>query len=320
MGSCTILILTYKGKHHLELLLPTVRESISNYHGKMRIDVMIVDNGRDEATRDFSQDNFPEFHYDFSAVNDYLFSLNAYISRLETDFVLILNDDMRMDKEVLNELIPVISNDSSLFAVTSRIMDWDGIYTASAVRTARYKRGWVYSYYLNPSETQTKYTLYPGGGAAIFRTALFNLLKGFDPLFRPAYYEDADLGVRAWQKGWKTLYHPKAILFHREGGTINDQFKKNRLEQTIYKNQILWMIKNARHPGFLGWFFLLLPYRLLIYFFNSRNHFRALLNSFAKIPDALLKRRELSIRASDTEWLGMLNLPYAGQQLNFGKQ
>jgi len=310
MEACTIIVLTYKGKHHLELLLPTLKESIGNYRGKARIDVLIVDNGRDEATRDFALANFPEFHYEFSVVNDYLFSLNTYISRLEAEFVLILNDDMRMDQEVLNELIGVISKDPSLFAVTSRIMDWEGLYTASAVRTARYRRGWVYSYYLNPSETQTKYTLYPGGGAAIFRRAYFNRLKGFDTLFRPAYYEDADLGIRAWQKGWKTIYHPKAILFHREGGTIKDQFKKDRLEQAIYKNQILWMIKNARQEGFLGWFFLLLPYRLLRYSFSSRNHFKALIKSFIKIPHALQKRKEERILLNDKTWLGMLNQPY----------
>jgi GT2 family glycosyltransferase len=313
MTDCKIFILTFKGKHHLELLLPTVRESIANYRGKGQIDVMIVDNGRDEATREFSQTHFPEFHFEYSPRNDYLFSLNGYIHRLDAEYVIILNDDMRMEKEVLNELIPMISRDSSLFAVTSKIMDWDGMYTASAVRTARYKRGWVYSYFLNPSETQTKYTLYPGGGAAIFRTSYFNQLNGFDPLFRPAYYEDADLGVRAWQEGWKTLYHPKAILYHREGGTINDQFKKNRLEQNIYHNQILWMIKNARYPGFLGWFFLLLPYRMILYFFNSRNHFKALIRSLVKIPSALLKRKEGSGRKNDKEWLIMLNQPYLDQ-------
>jgi len=312
MEACTIIILTYKGKHHLELLLPTVKESLSNYRGETRIDVLIVDNGRDEATRHFSQNNFPEFNYEFSDVNDYLFSLNIFISRIKSDFILILNDDMRMDKEVLNELIPVISKDPTLFAVTSRMMDWNGRYTASAVRTAHYKRGWVYNYYLSPSETQTKYTLYPAGGAAIFRTDYFNRLKGFDTLFRPAYYEDADLGIRAWQEGWKTVYHPRAILYHREGGTINDQFKKNKLAQTIYKNQVLCMLKNARQPGFLGWFFLLLPYRLLLYFFKSRNLFYALIKTFSKIPDALFKRKELKIRVHDTDWLGLLNLPYSG--------
>ncbi len=65
MASCTILILTYKGKHHLELLLPTVKAAIEQYKGNPILDVMIVDNGSDESTRQFTQANYPDIKYLF---------------------------------------------------------------------------------------------------------------------------------------------------------------------------------------------------------------------------------------------------------------
>jgi GT2 family glycosyltransferase len=311
MSSCTIVVLTYKGRHHLQWLLPTLQTAIDNYQGDAKIDVHIVDNGSDELTKKFSESSFPNFKYSFSPVNDYLFSLNSFVEQSQSDFTFILNDDMKVDKNVLNEVIPIMEKDNCLFAVTCRILDWDGGCTLSAVRAAKYDKGWMYDYYLDHQESDTKYTLYPGGGAAIFRTDYFNSLNGFDTLYRPAYCEDADLGIRAWQNNWKVIYHPKAILFHREGGTINDQFKRDRIEQTIYKNHILWMLKNVRYPGFLFWFILLLPYRLIYNSRYNKNQFKALVQSFKQMGKAISKRNYSSILVSDEEWIKMLDKEYS---------
>ncbi|MFI5156580.1 MAG: glycosyltransferase family 2 protein [Chitinophagales bacterium] len=311
MGACTILILTYKGRQHLELLLPTVQRAIEHYRGDAGIHVLIVDNGSDENTRQFVLQQFPDYTYRFSTVNDYLFSLNAFVKELRDEWVIMLNDDMKVHENLLNELIPLMQHDKNLFAVSCRIMDFDGSYTASAVRTAKYSKGWVYTQWLDASEENLKYTLYPGGGSAIFRSSYFNELNGFDPLYRPAYAEDMDLGTRAWQKKWKTIYNPQAILYHREGGTINDQYKKDKLEQTMYKNHILYMIKNTRQRGFLFWFFLMLPYRLLYNLFKSKNHCRALLQAIRESPIALQKRKKSEILLRDETWFRLLDRPYA---------
>src|SRR5580700_5504404 len=98
MASCTILILTYKGKHHLELLLPTVKAAIDHYKGSSIPDVMIVDNGSDESTRQFVQSKYPEYIYLFSPVNDFLFFLNAFIKQLPSKNVLMLNVEIKLEK------------------------------------------------------------------------------------------------------------------------------------------------------------------------------------------------------------------------------
>jgi len=310
LTKCTILILTYKGKHHLEFLLPTVKEAIAKYNGQVEIEVMIVDNGSDENTRAYVSQHFPSYLYLFSPINDYLFSLNSFIRRLDSEFMLILNDDMKLDVNILNALIPIIQRDPELFAVSCRIMNFDGTNTASAVRMARYKKGWMENYYLDSRESQIKFTLYPGGGAAVFRTEFFNKLGGFDALYRPAYYEDADLGIRAWQQGWKSLYNPSAVLYHREGGTISDQFKSDLLDQTINRNKILCALKNTRFPGFLGSFFLFLPYRIIFAYFTNRNMFKAWMQALRRFPQALSKRRKAGVIVKDPLWITMLDRPY----------
>ncbi|MBN2894201.1 MAG: glycosyltransferase [Bacteroidales bacterium] len=308
---CTLLILTYKGKHHLEFLLPTVKTAIENTPN-YKIDVLIVDNGQDEATRNYVSQNFPDYKFEFSPVNDYLFSLNSYVKKLKTEFVFILNDDMKLDEEVLNQTLPFLLKDKNLFAVTCNVRDWDDTYTAAFPRKLYYFRGWLSSKWEKENyENGLKFTLYAGGGAAVFRTSIFNEIGGFDSLLRPAYGEDLDLGHVAWHKGYKIIYNPKAILLHREGGTIHNQFKADKLTQNIYKNQILWMVKNGNYQGFLLWFLLLLPYRVLTGWKINKNSYIALLKSLPKIPLALIKRiKKPKPQISDKQLMKILNTEY----------
>lgn len=311
MTTCSIVILTYKGKHHLELMLPTLRAAIDHYRGGAVFDTRIVDNGCDEATRKVSLAAFPDLQYVFSPRNDYLFSLNDVIRDIPSDYILLLNDDIRLDKEMLNELIPMMEKaDDSLFGISCRNFDWEGGHSLSGVRAAFYKRGWMSHHYLDPGETATKYTLYPGGGSSIFRTKYFNALDGFDTLYRPAYCEDTDLGIRAWQHGWKIVYHPDAFVYHREGGSTKDYHQHDKLEQMIYKNQILCMIKNTRQPGFLFWFFLMLPYRLAYNFLHNKNYYKAFLQALREMPAALSRRKRAQIMVKDKAWMRLLDKPY----------
>lgn len=308
--SCTILILTYKGKHHLEFLLPTVAKAIENTPG-YNITTLIVDNGSDEQTKLYVNHNFPSFKYEYSPVNDYLFSLNRFVAGIKSEFVYILNDDMKLHPDVLNNILGVIANDNKLFAVTCKIRDWDDTFTASGIRVMKCKRGWLKSEYVPALEDQLQYTLYGGGGAAVFRTDIYNKLNGFDPLYRPAYCEDLDLGHRGWHLGFRIVYHPKAVLYHREGGTIKNQFKADKLSQNVYKNQILWMVRNGNAKYFLLSFLLLLPYRLLTGWRIGRNSYLALLKSLPKLHLALFKRSsDPPSVINDTEIMELLGQPY----------
>lgn len=308
---CTLLILTYKGRKHLEHLLPTVAHAVRNMPGHA-VEVLIVDNGCCQETRQYVRETFPAYRYEFSSVNAYLFSLNHFVAGLSSDFVFILNDDMKLHPDVLRETVPFMKNDPSLFAVTCNIMDWDGQYSTLGVAELRYQLGWALKKWVRVDDGDPRFTLFAGGGAALFRTSAYNQLGGFDDLFYPAYAEDLDLGHRAWHSGLRIIYNPKAVLYHREGGTIKDQFRADKLAQKIYGHQILWMVKNADRPFFLLAFFLMLPYRLLTGWKVSRNSYLALWGAVTKFPKALLKRmNEPRPAVSDVQIMNFLGTKYS---------
>jgi GT2 family glycosyltransferase len=47
-------------------------------------------------------------------------------------------------------------------------------------------------------------------------------LKGFDEIFSPFYWEDADLAQRALNNGYKLLYLPEARVYHQASSTIGN--------------------------------------------------------------------------------------------------
>ena len=70
---------------------------------------------------------------------------------------------------------------------------------------------------------------------------MLRTIGGFDEdLF--AYGDDAELGMRARIAGWKCLYVPKAVVFHRRGSTLG-LFSGRRLE-LIERNRILLAVKH----------------------------------------------------------------------------
>ncbi len=58
---------------------------------------------------------------------------------------------------------------------------------------------------------------YASGASLMMRRDLFTRLGGFDPLYTPAYYEDADIAFRLRALGYATLYQPRSEVVHIEG-------------------------------------------------------------------------------------------------------
>jgi GT2 family glycosyltransferase len=81
---------------------------------------------------------------------------------------------------------------------------------------------------MDPRSTITP-TLFAVGGYMAVDRAKFIALSGFDPLFFPAYGEDIDLCLRAWERGWPSLYVPESVVYHRQGASWEIGGRRDRL-------------------------------------------------------------------------------------------
>ncbi len=72
-------------------------------------------------------------------------------------------------------------------------------------------------------------------------------LGGFDEIYAPYYYEDADLGIRAWRVGWKCYFEPQSICMHAVSSTIS-KLKSKKVKIIAERNRII-----LNHLHLMGW-------------------------------------------------------------------
>ena len=174
---------------------------------------------------------------------------------------MILNNDMRFDADFVDPLLGHFCN-PSLFAAASQLMNWDGASRQNQARRGWVHNAWFYKGWRGDGDAPTTSLEAPGGAAAYHR-ARFVELGGFDPLYRPGYYEDLDLSYRAWVRGWSTVFEPRSIIYHKDGVTLDAMIGTGRISRVHFRNHVLFTLKNVGGWPFLCAFLSLLPMRAL---------------------------------------------------------
>ena len=257
--SVAVVVLNWNGRKHLEALLPSLRASVAAT--PFPVDVVVVDNRSTEPDVDWVREHFPEFEVLVAERNDYLFSLNPIVAARPEELVVILNNDMRVEPDFL---VPLVEHfeDPTVFAVSAKVMNWDGSEQTTAPRHLEVRRGWVHKSWDMAADCAA-YTFEAGGGCSAYRRLMYADLGGYDPLYRPGYYEDTDLTYRAWQRGWRSVYEPRSVIYHRVGATLYDPARQERFEANLVRNHALFTAKNIGGAAFLLLFLALLPVRIV---------------------------------------------------------
>lgn len=155
----------------------------------------------------------------------------------DAPWVYLLNSDMQLDSSGLVELLPWRRRD--VFAIASQIEFAD--------RTRRREEtGWtgpvrnaggeLELHDLVPPDETVRGTLYAGGGASLFQTAM---LRGFiqgSRAYAPFYFEDADWSVQAWLAGASVLFCPSSRAVHVHRGTINRYVRPRKVQRIVQRN------------------------------------------------------------------------------------
>lgn len=88
-------------------------------------------------------------------------------------------------------------------------------------------------------------TVWAGAGSSIYHAGLLReLLPGSLP-FDPFYWEDVDLGLRAWQRGYESLYCPDSRALHLHRVTVKRYYPEAEVERIFERNRLQLQL---RHP------------------------------------------------------------------------
>lgn len=240
----TLIIINHNGRDLLAESVPAALAAARRAEGHA---VMVADDASTDDSVEFVRRQFPEVLVLALPKRGFGAACNAGVAAAETEAAVLLNNDVVTTPDFLDPLLAGLSQ-PEVFAVGCKFLNPDGSLTdALGNRTSgRWDRGLLYIHHETRAERlqSTFPQLYPNGGGMAFWRDKWAALGGFDPLFRPFYWEDVDIGYRAWGRGWRVLFEPASVVYHDQGSTMARLHRPAHIELMSAKNAVLFAWKN----------------------------------------------------------------------------
>lgn len=298
----SIVILSWNGLDLLKECLPSVIRAVEVYGGEC--EVLLIDNGSSDGSAEYVKSNFPQVKILSLGENlSFTKAMNKGIRVAKGDVVIVLNNDVIVEKDFIAPLAKHFSEDKNIFAAGAKMLFWD----RKTLNFGRAKGDFRYGFFrrvIGDSASAVN-SLYASAGGMALDKDKFLKLGGFDEDFE-VYWEDLDLCYRAWRRGWKTVYEPQSVVYHKVHATNIKKYGQRGIDCLSGENYSLFIIKNIHNIKLLIKHFIFLPVLFLLTTLSARPHFAlGLMRSIKKWPLFWEKRNQGKSKAflSDREVL-----------------
>lgn len=241
----------YNGAGLLTRYLPGVVDVASGAQ------VTVVDDASTDGSVEMLRQGFPSVRVIARERNGgFPATVNDGLCAVERDFVVLLNNDVQVTPGFVNAMLPLLE-DKSVFAVSPRTViprlgDLD-----EGAKIVFWHHGLMYTDQRQGVDSVAP-ILCATGCAAVYRRNMLEDLGGFDEVYSPFYWEDVDLGYRAWKRGWKSLYQPESLVYHQHS-TTTARVRQAYTDRVKARNALLMIWRNIEDPKLLARHRLWLP-------------------------------------------------------------
>lgn len=235
----SVLVLNWNGR---DLLVPCLeslrRQTLRDF------ETIVVDNGSSDGSADLVRTSFPEVDLVALATNTgFCGGNNAAWARSSGELVVLLNNDAELDEHFLAEMAQAADRhpDMGMFAANVRMFDRREVFDSTGLLVFPdgicRSRGWLEADHGQYDEAEE--VLCPNGCAAVYRRAMIEDVGLFEEAYF-AYLEDLDLGLRGQLRGWRCLYVPTALAYHKKSmsGGYHSAFKAYLVERNRIWNAV----------------------------------------------------------------------------------
>ncbi|MBI2334905.1 glycosyltransferase family 2 protein [Candidatus Daviesbacteria bacterium] len=252
MIKASVIIPNWNGESLLQDCLKSLeRQSFKDF------EIILVDNGSTDNSIDFTEKNFPQVNIVKLQKNfGFAKAINTGAKKSLADYVVFLNNDTEVDKDWLKNLIACANCHPEVISVNSKLLNFqnrkiiDGVgILVNEVGQAR-SIGWQEQD--KGQFEKEQYIFGATGGGSLFRKADFVNAGGFDENYF-MYSEEVDLAFRAQFLGYKSIFCPKAVVYHKHKATARkmpqhiEYWQFRNMTQTIIKDfPVSLILKNWR--------------------------------------------------------------------------
>lgn len=294
-GRTHILVLNYNGRDLLRECLPSVLEAAGR--SPLPCGVTVVDNGSTDGSLEELADHWPDVSV-LTEPNRGLASFNHVLARMDERAVLLLNNDIKLDRDAVGPLLEALEcHEDALFAAP-KCWSFDGLAYEGMRTRVRTRFGLVQGMCRVPgheSRIDEPDLTAAAGPVLMVDREKFLRLGGYDPLYFPGRIEDLDLGFHGWMSGWTGVYVPESVAYHRGFGSFGPAFGRVGCDRLAARNSLLFAWKNLagyRLLAHLAW----LPARLAHSLALGRGVFAsAFFEALGHLRDIRHARRSLAV-------------------------
>jgi GT2 family glycosyltransferase len=217
--------------------------------------VIVVDNGSTDRSQEAVRDRYPSITLLENGKNLGFGEGNNVGIRLAldhgADWIFLLNNDIKVDPDLLTELMKVAPTDDRIGLLAPKIYYYsepNKLWYAGG--KINYWTGIVFHRGLREEDRgqydQIVDTEYVTGCAFLVKRKVLEIVGMFDPIFYPIYSEDADLSERTRRTGFRLVYVPQAKLWHKvsafSGGGLTPFKTRLKVEHNLifFKRYAKW--------------------------------------------------------------------------------
>ncbi|MGC8882865.1 MAG: glycosyltransferase [Bryobacteraceae bacterium] len=245
----SVIIPSRDGRALLERLLPGLSRQLRG----ILSEILVVDNGSTDGSAAWLRQAHPEVTVIESAEPlSFAAAVNRGIEKARFRHTLLLNNDMEPAPGFVAPLRAAFGEVPHLFCAAAQIFFPPGKRreeTGKAVWRWKRARGEFFVHCIEPlaGENLTP-VLYGSGGCSLFDTAKLRALGGLDEGLAPAYVEDLDLGFRAWQRGWPSVFVSGARAVHHHRATTSRFYRPEELQTFVEINFLRFLVRTISDP------------------------------------------------------------------------
>src|SRR5215469_7903001 len=197
-------------------------------HFSVPMEIIIVDNASEDETPRLLEHLIGARVIRNAENRNFLVAVNQAAREARGEHLLILNNDAQVLPGTLQSALRTIRSAKDIGAVGGRLILLDG--TLQEAGSIIWRDGSCVGYRRGDNPFAPMYMFrrdvdYCSGAFLLTPRAIWDKLGGFDEAFVPAYYEETDYCARLWERGFRVVYEPDAVLLHYEfasSGSISD--------------------------------------------------------------------------------------------------
>lgn len=213
------------------------------------VEVIVVDDASTDGGREWLRENCAGNEIvrvvELETNVGFLRAVNHGFAEARYPIVFLLNNDVQVEPD---SILPLTGHftDENVFAVSCRGDRIQSGRLDGGGKIGTFEKGYwrvFLNYEIAPGtladDASDYYSFYGPGGYTAYDREKLARMGGFQDCLAPFYWEDVEIGYRAWKRGWVVKYEPRSSVHHLGSATTGKEELRENVAIVTERNRLL---------------------------------------------------------------------------------